>query len=279
MKNTGYIKFWGVRGSNPTPDSDKMQYGGDTSCVEIRTIDNDCIILDMGTGIRNLGKKILEDTSYKSEINILLSHYHWDHIMGFFYFAPLYNKKYTINIYGYNSSTSISKVSEILTNKNFWPVDKEMYEAKINFIELSKSSNQLQKLNINTTNIFYSLHPHPNGTNSYKIESNDKKIVYVTDCEHPEGKLNENVLNIAYECDFLIHDSHFTIEDLNTYKGWGHSSWKQCVDVAITSRVKQLCLFHFSPNYNDEKIKEIEKNAQKKFINTIAVHQGLKLNI
>ena len=99
MKNTGYIKFWGVRGSNPTPDSDKMHYGGDTSCVEIRTNDNDCIILDMGTGLRKLGNHILSDSSYKKEINILLSHYHWDHIMGCFYFAPLYNKEYTMVSY------------------------------------------------------------------------------------------------------------------------------------------------------------------------------------
>ena len=105
----------------------------------------DLIILDMGTGLRNLGNYILNDTSCKKEINILLSHYHWDHIMGFFYFAPLYNKDYTINIYGYNSSTPILEVSEMLTNKSFWPVDKDMYKANINFIELSKSNNELQK--------------------------------------------------------------------------------------------------------------------------------------
>ena len=113
MKKTGYIKFWGVRGSNPTPDSDKMHYGGDTSCVEIRTNDNDCIILDMGTGLRNLGKHILSDSTYKKEINILLSHYHWDHIMGFFYFAPLYNKEYTINIYAINIMTVSNKMKSI----------------------------------------------------------------------------------------------------------------------------------------------------------------------
>ena len=116
------VKFWGVRGSNPTPDADKAKYGGDTSCIEIRTACNDTIIFDMGTGIRNLGKKIINDASYSKEINIFLSHYHWDHIMGFLYFKPLYNSDYTINIYGYNSKTPISKVSEILTNKNFWPV-------------------------------------------------------------------------------------------------------------------------------------------------------------
>ena len=140
--NKAHIKFWGVRGSNPTPDANKIKYGGDTSCIEVRTALNDTIILDMGTGIRNLGEKIINDSSYSEEINIFLSHYHWDHIMGFFYFKPLYDSKYTINIYGYNKKTSISQVSEMLTNKNFWPVDKTMYKANINFIEMPKSSDE-----------------------------------------------------------------------------------------------------------------------------------------
>ena len=98
--DNGYVKFWGIRGSYPTPDKDKMEYGGDTSCIEVRTKENDLLILDMGTGIRHIGKKILEDPSYPNEINIFLTHYHWDHIIGFLYFAPLYKSKYTINIYG-----------------------------------------------------------------------------------------------------------------------------------------------------------------------------------
>tara|TARA_B110000116_G_scaffold52075_1_gene43616 strand:+ start:673 stop:1512 length:840 start_codon:yes stop_codon:yes gene_type:complete len=279
MGNSRYIKFWGVRGSNPTPDLDKMKYGGDTSCIEIRTAENDLIILDMGTGLRNLGNQIINDSSYSKEINIFLSHYHWDHIMGFFYFAPLFNEEYTINIYGYNSATSISSLSDILTNKNFWPVDKDLYKATIKFIEMPKSTNELQEIILNKTKVLYSLHPHPNGTNSFKVITDNKKIVYITDCEHPEGQLNENVVNISSECDFLIHDSHFTIQDLALYKGWGHSSWKQGVEVAIKAKVKQLCLFHFSPNYNDEKITEIEKNAQEEFTNTIATYQGLILKI
>ena len=277
--NKGYIKFWGVRGSNPTPDTDKIKYGGDTSCIEIRTADNDAIILDMGTGIRNLGKEIIKDPSYPKEINILLSHYHWDHIMGFFYFSPLYDSDYTINIHGYNSKTPISMVSELLFNKNFWPVDKEMYKADINFIEMPESSNEEKLIKINKTKIYYSLHPHPNGTNSLKIDTGNKKIVYITDCEHPIGTLNPNVVAIAKGCDILIHDSHFTINDLSKYRGWGHSSWKQAVDVAITSGAKQLILFHHSPNYDDSQVALNEKNAQKKFINTIASYQGLSIEL
>ena len=104
--NSAYVKFWGVRGSNPTLDDDKIKYGGDTSCVEVYTGEN-LFILDMGTGIRQLGTKIISDSSYSSTINILLSHYHWDHVMGFLSFAPLFDDKYTINIYGNYQNTPI----------------------------------------------------------------------------------------------------------------------------------------------------------------------------
>jgi phosphoribosyl 1,2-cyclic phosphodiesterase len=277
--NKAYIKFWGVRGSNPTPDQNKMKYGGDTSCVEIRTSQNDVIILDMGTGIRKLGEEIIKDSSYPKEINIFLSHYHWDHIIGFLYFKPLYDAKYTINIYGYNKKTSMSELSNALINKSFWPVEKDIYKAKINFIDLPESSNQIKSIKLNENKIYYSLHPHPNGANSFKVDTKNKQIVYVTDCEHPEGRLNKNVVNIAQGCDILIHDSHFSIKDFTNYKGWGHSSWKQAVDVAITAEVKQLVLFHYCPDYDDSQVEINEKNAQKKFINTIAAYQGLSIEI
>ena len=275
----GHIKFWGVRGSYPTPEKDKMAFGGDTSCVEIRTHDNDLIILDMGTGIRNLGKAILNDKNYPKEINIVLSHYHWDHIMGFFSFAPLYSSEYTVNIYGYNKNTPIELLRDTLINKHFWPSDEDNYKAKINFIGLPHESNEANYLEINTTKLHYSIHPHPNGTNSLKVEIQGKSITYITDCEHPLGKLNPNVLEIADGSDILIHDAHFTINDLAKFKGYGHSSWKQAVDVATISHSKQLILFHFCPEYDDQQVKENEKNAQKKFINTLAAYQGLKIEL
>ena len=137
----GYIKFWGVRGSNPTPDKDKIEYGGDTSCIEVRTSDNELIILDMGSGIRNLGTKILSDPSYPKTIHILLSHFHWDHIMGFLYFAPFYNDSFTFNIYGYNKHTSTSLFSKKILDPTFWPVSMDMLNAKINLPALLEPLN------------------------------------------------------------------------------------------------------------------------------------------
>lgn len=269
----GYIRFWGTRGSNPTPDKDKIKFGGDTSCVEVRTDQNDLIIFDMGTGLRNLGKKIISDSSYNRTIHIFLSHYHFDHIMGFLSFAPLFDSKYTINIYGENKNTNIEKLPDMLLQNNFWPVDKKMLNATINFKTIENN-----EININNIKITHTLHGHPNGANTYRMDYDGKSVVYCTDCEHPEGSLNPNVVNICNQADILIHDSHFTINDLADHRGWGHSSWKQATDVMIESQAKQLVLFHHSPDYDDNQIRKIEQNAQAKFPNTISSFQGLSLD-
>jgi len=120
-------------------------------------------------------------------------------------------------------------------------------------------------------------HMHPNGATSYKIDINNFKIVYSTDCEHPENSLNEDIINFATDSDIFIHDSHFTDEDLKTHSGWGHSSWKQAANISMKANVKKLVLFHFCPNYDDDRIQNIEQNAQNIFSSTVAAYQGLKI--
>ena len=267
-----YIKFWGVRGSNPTPDANKMEFGGDTSCVEVRTLNNELIILDMGSGIRNLGKKILSDNTSPKTVNIFLSHFHWDHIMGFLYFSPFHDKSFTFNIYGFNKHTSTQIFSEKILDPTFWPVSMDMLEAKINFFDLEGDSIDISQ----TTSVKYINHTHPNSATSYRVDVNGHSTVYTTDCEHPKN-LNENVIDIAKDADILIHDAHFCVEDLQGYKGWGHSSWQQAIDVAIKANVKHLFLFHYNPNYNDEDVLKIEKAAKQNFKNVTASKQGMKI--
>ena len=270
----GYIKFWGVRGSNPTPDKNKIEYGGDTSCVEIRTASNDLIILDMGSGIRNLGNQILKDASSPKTINILLSHFHWDHIMGFLYFSPFFDGSYTFNIYGYNKHTTTNDFSKKILDSTFWPVSMDMLNAKINFINLDG-----KPLNINENiTIDYINHTHPNSATSYRVCTDGHSVVYTTDCEHPVNSLNNNVISIAQDADVLIHDSHFRHSELEDYKGWGHSSWKKSIDVAKKANVKKLCLFHYHPSYDDATVSAIEQKAKKVFTNVIASKQGLKID-
>ena len=122
-------------------------------------------------------------------------------------------------------------------------------------------------------------HGHPNGANSYRIELGDKVIVYSTDLEHPDAQLNPNVIDIARDADVLIMDAQFTDEQLPAHKGWGHSSWQQCVAVSKQANVKQLVLYHHSPTNDDEAVREIEKDAQAVFPNTIAARQGMEIKL
>ena len=269
-----YIKFWGVRGSNPTADKDKMQFGGDTSCVEVRTSNNELLIFDMGSGIRNLGKKILGDPNSPKTINIFLSHFHFDHIMGFLVFPPLFDKSYTVNIYGYNKSTSTKSFSDKILDPTFWPVGLDILQAKINFIDLDGEPLQISS----NTSVSYALHPHPGYATSYKVNNDGFNIVYTTDCEHPKNHFNKNVESIAKDADILIHDSHFSKEDLLNHKGWGHSSWETTVNLAKKMNVDKAILYHYNPLYSDDKLLDIEKKAKQAFENSIASKQGMRID-
>ena len=269
-----YIKFWGVRGSNPTADKDKMQFGGDTSCVEVRTSNNEILVFDMGSGIRNLGKEILGDPNSPKTINIFLSHFHFDHIMGFLVFPPLFDKSYTVNIYGYNKSTSTKSFSDKILDPTFWPVGLDVLQAKINFIDLDGESLQISS----NTSVSYALHPHPGYATSYKVNNDGFNILYTTDCEHPKNHFNKNVESLAKDADMLIHDSHFSREDLGNHKGWGHSSWETTINLAKKMNVDKAILYHYNPLYSDDKLLDIEKKAKQAFENSIASKQGMRID-
>lgn len=269
-----YIKFWGVRGSNPTADKDKMQFGGDTSCVEVRTSNNEILIFDMGSGIRNLGKEILKDPNSPKTINIFLSHFHFDHVMGFLVFPPLFDKSYTVNIYGYNKSTSTKSFSDKILDPTFWPVGLDVLQAKINFIDLDGEPLQISS----NTSISYALHPHPGYATSYKVNNDGFNILYTTDCEHPKNHFNKNVESLAKDADMLIHDSHFSREDLGNHKGWGHSSWETTINLAKKMNVDKAILYHYNPLYSDDKLLDIEKKAKQAFENSIASKQGMRID-
>ena len=268
------IKFWGVRGSFPSPRKDTVVYGGHTSCVEIRTPGNDLIILDMGTGLVDLGKSIESEINPPTSAHAIISHYHWDHLFGFLGFNPLFNPDFTFNMYGKEDKMTPQEIIQYIQNHTFWPVDMSMLQADMN-LNLFPENGLKIKENIN---IESTLHGHPNGANSYKIIIGDKVIAYSTDCEHPE-KLNKNVIENARNSDILIHDAQYHGSELNKYKGWGHSSWEQAIEVAKLSNTKKLVLFHHDPFRSDDELYEIEQKAQSLFPNTIVAKQGLEIII
>ena len=269
------IKFWGVRGSFPAPDRDKIEVGGHSSCVEVRTADNELIIFDMGTGFISLGKALLKEENPPKSAHVFISHFHWDHIIGYLGFAPFFHDWFSCNIYGKEDKLSIDEIFEHIHNYTFWPVEMPMYKAKFNLNTFPAEGLQIS----DSIKIKSILHGHPNGANSYRLEVGNTVIVYCTDIEHPEDHLNPNAIEIARDADILINDAQFTDEELPAHKGWGHSSWQQSTAIAKKANVKQLVLFHHSPNNNDAAINKIEKDAQEVFKNTVASREGLEIKL
>ena len=270
------MRFWGVRGSTPTDDPDKTDVGGNTSCVEVRANDGSYIIFDAGTGIRNLGHQIAKEHDSAYEINLFLSHTHWDHILGFPFFAPIHQSFATVNIYGpERAGLSLEKSILGLFQTPYFPFGPDDIQANITFTELNSSETTLGS----GFTMASSPHPHPNGALSYRLALGNRTIVFVTDVEHTKDNLSKGVIEISKDADFLIHDAHFTAEDLPEHRSWGHSSWEECIEVAKQAGAQIVYLFHFSPDYSDETIAIMERTAQSEFANTFASRQGLTIEI
>jgi len=269
------IKFWGVRGSFPIPKSND-EFGGNTSCIEVRTGSNELLIFDMGTGLRALGNSILKNDSDITNINIILSHFHYDHVLGFLMFSPLFSDKYNINIYapGDNNNEIQSKFESFLKS-TFWPVSMDMFTSKITFNHYTSGVFNISE-NIKITSC---PHGHPGGANSIRADIDRFSVTYVTDCEHPSNHLNQNVIDISKNTDILIHDAQYTPDQMHNHKGWGHSSWEHCVEVANAANVKKLILFHHNPDHGNAVLDSIEKNAQNEFNNTFSAREGMELFI
>ena len=276
MENlTHKIKFWGVRGSFPSPRKDTVIFGGHTSCVEIRTAKNELIVLDMGTGFLDLGSSLMSETNAPSEAHVIVSHFHWDHLFGVLGFAPFFDPMRSFHIYGKDDKMTPEEIIDYIQNSTFCPVSMDMLNAKIDLHTFPNDELVIS----DDIRIKFTLHGHPNGANSYRIEIGNSVIVYSTDCEHPTEHLNHHVVDNAQDADVLIHDAQYTDEELPAHKGWGHSSWQQAVGVAKAGNVKQLILYHHDPSRNDDAMSQLEADAQGEFPNTLAARQGMEIHI
>lgn len=287
-----YLKFWGTRGSVPVPGEDTLRYGGNTPCIEVLTSKNKMIILDAGTGIRALGKFIIQN-DVDQPLDILLSHYHWDHIQGIPFFVPLYQKGRKVKFYGVPGSEK--SIQNLLSNqmaRDYFPIKIEEVAADIKFEHLKP--NETFRFNGAEIETFHVYHPSP--TLTFKIKEEGKSIIYMTDNELDVQGENENNINkkiadknkdlidFCSGCDYLIHDMMYD-EFVSEKLGWGHSSSKALAHFAMMADVKNLVFFHYNPEYTDEKIDEIL--AETKFclkqsdsaINCIAASEGLTITL
>jgi len=271
------VRFWGVRGSVATPEIDKLKVGGNTACIELE-LDNKRIILDAGTGIIGFGKFIFPiiTNSEDKEINILLSHTHWDHIQGFPFLHLIYMPDIKINIYGpVKANRQLKKLISAQMEYDYFPVKFSHLPSQIEFYELSEGVYEIFDNIIITAR----RHIHPGLAFGYRIEYNGKVVVYNTDIEHFQNTLDKRVIELSENADILIHDAQYTDDEISYKSGWGHSTWKQAINVSKEANVKYLILFHHDSDRTDDQLFNIEKEAQKIFQNTFIAKEGLQIDL
>jgi phosphoribosyl 1,2-cyclic phosphodiesterase len=274
------VKFYGTRGSVPVCDPEFQEFGGNTTCIEISYQKGDkrhALILDAGTGIRNLGKDLKSNNHQSSEdLYIAFTHFHWDHIQGFPFFQPAFDLDQRIHIVAMGRDRGLSNLREIFETQmqeRYFPVQLDNMGAHFDFVMPEKRTRVF-----NGTTITARKHQHPGGAYSYRFERNGKKIVICTDIEHGEG-IDALTVQFAKNADILIHDAQYTEEELKTRRGWGHSSFKQAVEVAMRANAKTLIITHHDPDHDDAFLLKMEKKCQEVFPQTFLAREKMELEV
>ena len=265
------VRFWGVRGSIPTPGIQTAMFGGNTSCVEVRAGDQ-VIILDAGSGIRALGQQLMREFKGKPlDITMLVSHTHWDHIQGFPFFIPAYNPKVNVRIVGYEGAIHGLRGALFEQMQSaFFPVGLNQMASHVTFEELSEMEFELGAVKVRAT-----FANHPGICLGYRLTTAEGDIVYMPDHEAYErheaerqkisgerstpsleyARLqDEKVIEFMRDADIVITDSQYDAVEYPTRLGWGHTCADDAVELAMKAGVKHLFLFHHDPDHHDEKM-------------------------
>ena len=304
-KNLPTVKFWGVRGSYPTPGASTVGYGGNTPCVEV-DIAEQTVIIDAGTGVIPLGRDLVRrqgGARQPLQIVLLLSHLHHDHTQGLPFFAPAFQFATRLHIFG--PQTVAHSLGQVLSQNMLppvFPISLQDMAAQKTISSLKEgqaialtggmpprvlpaeelgSEDQRQTVFIRVLKSS----AHPGGVLVYRIEWRDFSIVYATDTEG-YASTDRRLVDFARGADLLIHDAQYTEEHYlgsaagaRSTQGWGHSTYRMACDVARAAAVRRLALFHFDPAYSDQVVDRIEADARQFFPDVFAAREGLELTI
>ena len=255
------LTFYGVRGSIPTPGADFVRYGGNTACVHISLTDGTDIILDAGTGIRLLGNQLVKKTS---PIHLLLTHNHWDHIQGFPFFAPIYQKDREIIIYP--GQTALPEHDQILQQMqgSVFPVPAKALTSDISLHVVPDGQDSWKIGNATIRRLPMN---HPGKGSAYCINDGNCKIAYITDNElYPPYKKETDFMtfvDFARDADVIIHDAQYMVADMPAKSGWGHSVAEEAVKLAMACNAKCLALYSHDPERTDDDIDAVVEHCNQ----------------
>ena len=262
------LKFWGVRGSTPTPDARNLGYGGNTPCLEIQLPEGDTVILDAGTGIRKLGLDLRNRAPADLKVHLFLTHFHWDHIQGLPFFAPLFDNA-SVSFYSGTHPEFLKQALVGLMTYPYFPIDFEALPCKREIVDLGEEPARIGDLTVYPFPV-----NHPQGACGFRLERQGAVIVYAPDREHGHSKLDAIFREYAEGADILVPDSQYTPEEYKRFKGWGHSTWTEAARSARESKAQQLILFHHDPDRDDSQLTDIVDEARTEFENVSVACEG-----
>jgi phosphoribosyl 1,2-cyclic phosphodiesterase len=269
------LRFWGVRGSAATPGPSTLNFGGNTSCVELRQAHTEVILFDSGTGIREAGLDIVARAGKAPEhLHLFLTHFHWDHIQGLPFFAPLYNPANHVWIYSSGFTAPLKAALNGLMSSPYFPVGFESLPAKVEIVELGSDVARVGGVTVQP----FQVH-HPQGSCAYKVQHGASSAIYAPDREHGDARLDAILVEQAREVGALVLDSQYTPEEYESHRGWGHSTWLESTRVARAARAQNLVLFHHDPAHTDDILLRIEESARREFAQTFVAREGWELEI
>ncbi|MBC7788670.1 MAG: MBL fold metallo-hydrolase [Anaerolineae bacterium] len=258
------VRFWGTRGSVPAPGAHTLRYGGNTPCVEVRAEGEASIILDAGTGIRELGDVLNSRANGEPlSVDIFLTHTHWDHIQGLPFFSPLYKQGSCIRIWGPDSvEAPLGNVFRLLMSPAVFPVSSEEVRAKVDIGPATGAPRRTAGCDIATLAV-----QHPGGAVAYRVSSTREpgsSLVYVPDNElaGKDARERDRLVQFARGAGLLVHDSTYTSEEYSGRQGWGHSTFEDAVELALAAGAAHLVLFHHAPERTDVEIDALVEKAR-----------------
>jgi CheY-like chemotaxis protein len=263
------VRFWGTRGSIAKAGAGTLRYGGNTSCVEVRSDDGTLVVLDAGSGIHELGLSLMRSGGH-ARGSLLIGHTHWDHIQGFPFFAPLFSPEGSWDVYapGGRAHQIQASVGALMSPEHH-PIGVDQLEARVHFQDLAEGEFEIGGIRV----VAQYLH-HPALTLGYRLEADGQTLVYATDHEphslHPlTGRPGERPLHhedrrhvrFLEGADLVIHDAQYSLHDFPARTGWGHAPAERVVDYAIAAGVRRLALFHHDPEHDDSAVDAIAARA------------------
>lgn len=284
------VTFWGTRGSIPTPGAHTARYGGNTSCVALEVPGAQLVILDAGTGIRGLGSTLVGRENGSIEAEILLSHTHWDHIQGLPYFKPFFAAGNSVRIWGSKQgTTSLDAILHLQMDPAVFPVPLTAVSATLSVQEVQAGG----EFTVGPFQVRAMQLRHPGTTLAYRLVpiTGGRSVAYVTDNELGSGgsydlppSWRQDLIRFLSGVDLLIHDAMYTPGELETHRGWGHSSYEEAVELATEAGVKRLVMFHHEPEHDDGALDAVLSAAQRAAarrgsVEVVAAQEGMKLSL